>query len=1014
MRPTQLRWSFRLVALAIMLSPAMASRPVAAQEAAGLETLDFANRLLKDRRYEQAAQEYETFLKTGPAGAAAADARFGLANARLFAGDYAVARREFGRFLADFPDHANAASARFRSGELAYMLGDLPAARAELESYTQRHAQHRNAETAWTYLGEVCYRLGDLTAARAAYQHAVDEFPMGRLLDRSRYGLARTLTSLKEYDPALQLLQDILKNPAAEGRDKARFQSGTILAEAGRPAEAVAVFEALERDEPTSALIPEARLRRAEALGKLDRGEEAEALLLPLSEADGPLAPRAAYALATARLKRDRAAEALAGCDEALTRFVDSPLTPLLLFRAAEAEARLGRHAESQARYEKVADGFPKDAWADVALVRAAEQALRAGKPEIARKLAARLPTSFPESAQKVGARLIEAQAALAQQDASAAIAMLEPLVADERLEKATASSARLALSVAYRAAGQPEKASEVLRDLGDAPSAAQYVLGAGHFEAKRYAEAIPLLETYLAAKPDGDVAPDALALLAIAHRELDQADAAATALQRLEKDFPEHQALAQARLRLGEADLEAKDYARAIERLGPVAESASEKAIRSRALWGLGWSLLESGRAGDAVQKFETLRTLDPEGPLAADATMAQARALDEAGRADDALAVYDQVLAAKSDGPRHASALLAKGRLLDRLGRHAAAAEVLGLYLSGPGTGDAEPIEGVQAEYGWALLDAGRPDEATAVFQRILTEHPDSPRATDARVVLAESAHEDGDLDRAEQLLEPVLAADQGVDPALRQSALFRLGLVRFDRKDWVGAGKQFDRLTTDFPTSALAAKARFWSAEAAFQAGDAKAAEAAFAAILQDTTAGEEWRSTARLRHVESLVALGRWNDALTEADALKSGDQPPAALHELEYARGRALQGLGQFDEARAAYQAVIDARRADDFAARSQLMRGETFFHQDRYAEALREFLKVVYNYDAPPHQAAALLEAGKVSEKLDRPKDAADFYRKLTTDFPNDPNAAAASERLAAVQARLDQDRTTR
>jgi len=63
--------------------------------------------------------------------------------------------------------------------------------------------------------------------------------------------------------------------------------------------------------------------------------------------------------------------------------------------------------------------------------------------------------------------------------------------------------------------------------------------------------------------------------------------------------------------------------------------------------------------------------------------------------------------------------------------------------------------------------------------------------------------------------------------------------------------------------------------------------------------------------------------------------------------------------------------VIDARKGGDLAARAQLMRGETYFHQKNYHEAIREFLKVDILYDAPSWQAAALLEAGKVYERLD-------------------------------------------
>ena len=122
--------------------------------------------------------------------------------------------------------------------------------------------------------------------------------------------------------------------------------------------------------------------------------------------------------------------------------------------------------------------------------------------------------------------------------------------------------------------------------------------------------------------------------------------------------------------------------------------------------------------------------------------------------------------------------------------------------------------------------------------------------------------------------------------------------------------------------------------------------------------------------------------------------------------MEYARGRALQGLARFDEARAAYQAVIDAAKGGDLAARAQLMRGETFFHQKAYREALREFLKVDILYDAPRWQAAALLEAGKVHEQLDQWADAAETYQKLVSKFPDDPHAAEAKTRLDAARQR--------
>ena len=133
-----------------------------------------------------------------------------------------------------------------------------------------------------------------------------------------------------------------------------------------------------------------------------------------------------------------------------------------------------------------------------------------------------------------------------------------------------------------------------------------------------------------------------------------------------------------------------------------------------------------------------------------------------------------------------------------------------------------------------------------------------------------------------------------------------------------------------------------------------------------------------------------------------------------IAEVDYARGRALQQLARFDDARAAYQAVIDARKGGDLAARAQLMIGETYFHQKDYHEAIRQFLKVDILYDAPPWQAAALLEAGKAYEQLDQWADAAETYERLRTKFPDDPSAAEAKTRLDAARKHLGGGRLRR
>ncbi len=182
-----------------------------------------------------------------------------------------------------------------------------------------------------------------------------------------------------------------------------------------------------------------------------------------------------------------------------------------------------------------------------------------------------------------------------------------------------------------------------------------------------------------------------------------------------------------------------------------------------------------------------------------------------------------------------------------------------------------------------------------------------------------------------------------------------------------------------------------------------GDAAAAESGFTSLLTDSTgAGDAptFSRAVRLKQIQSWVVLKRWKPLMAAVPSLRSelaAEDP--AIAELDYAKGQALMGMGRLDEARSVFQAVLDARPGGELAARAQLMRGEAFFHEDRLHDALREFLRVNILYQAPRWQAAALLEAGKVYERLNQWADAAETYERLVSKFPKDRDAATARNR---------------
>ena len=88
--------------------------------------------------------------------------------------------------------------------------------------------------------------------------------------------------------------------------------------------------------------------------------------------------------------------------------------------------------------------------------------------------------------------------------------------------------------------------------------------------------------------------------------------------------------------------------------------------------------------------------------------------------------------------------------------------------------------------------------------------------------------------------------------------------------------------------------------------------------------------------RLKRIQCWVSSKRWQDALDGVEAEKRGlAAGDPSIAELDYVRGQALLGLGRLEDARAAFQAVIDVRKEGELVAQSLLMRGETYFHQDQ-------------------------------------------------------------------------------
>ncbi len=982
--------------------------------------LNFANGLYRKRQYDLAAEEYEKFLNSRQPSTTLdiGDAWFGMGNARLFLGKYQEARQAFESFVKAAPDHPNAPTGRYRIGETAYVLGDLPAARQALEEYTGTNSgDRRYLQAAWSHLGDVDFRLGDLPAARKAYESALTGNPQGALPNKARLGLGRVLAAQTETEPALKVLRTLAANGGPEWSDRAWIEVGKIETTLERWQAAADALETLEKTTPKSPLVAEARIERAEALGKLNKPEEAEALLRLV--ADDPtqrLAPQAADALGASLLARGQAADALTAYDQAIGKLANSPSVSLLRYHAAEAMLALGKLNEARTRFLKLANDDPGASTADDAMLRAASMTLDAKDPATARRIVAVFATKFAESPLRGDARLIDAQAALALGQPKDAIAILEKSLVEDKPAPAVVQATYFYLGEAYQKDNQPDKATEVLAKLAQGPtpiaSKAQYLIGQNDFDAGRYEPAIVALEKYVADNPQGEFAPHALARIAHAQSELNRPDQAEATLAKLTEAYPKSPTLPLTRFRLAEAALTAKRYDRAIKLFRLVADS-TDPVQQVRARSGLGWSLLGAGQPAEAAVAFKAVLDAAPEdSPLAPEAAVTRAFALNQAKQTDEALLAYASAVDKYPKSPQAGPAALALARLQVEAKKPEDAAKTFARIAQDYPTTAGEPLDAVLSEWGWTLIEADKPSEADTIFDRLLKEFPESSRVADARYNLAVSAFAARNFDRVFDLLKPVIAEGSTVRPQLVRPALNLYGRTQAERADWVGAAATFNRLIADDTEGTFRREARFWKAEVAFKSGDAKSAEPEFAALAAEPASETDFKglsATAKARRVQALAQLGRWDETLAAADGFKATDPTDPLMPEVDYARGRACQGLAKFDEAREAFDRVIAARKGTELAARAQLMRGETYFHQQNFKNALREYYLVIIQYNAPEWQAIAYLEAGKVHEKLDQWKEAVENYEQLLqTPFPKDKNVVEeATKRLEAARAKI-------
>ena len=533
------------------------------------------NRFLQ-KKYAEAAAQYQKLLETRADSPDAPAARFRLAWIKYFGKDCDGALELLGRIDPAKADKALLAEAEYLRGNcLLEKKQDAPAAEAFGKYLDQKDAKR--------------YRDDALLKWAVALDRA------GKRGD----AVARLRQFLKEHD-------------ASPLKPEAEYQLAEALVAEGKPDEAAAHYKAVADGYADHRLAPFALYGLGTCMVQKGDVDQTAAAFGRLAEKypKSELVPQALYQQATVLAKTGKFAEARAAYKALVDRFGGHDLAPAAMLGMGLALEKEKKFDEAAVAFRKLAEQAKDDKTREQAAYELAWSLQQAGKDKESAQAYRALSEKFPKSALAADAFFYLAEVPYGEKKYDEAVALYEKALA-------AAKDARLKDKVLYRLGwcrwGQqkyPEAAALFDRLVAEAPASdlvAESLLQAGESYARagKANEAIDRLQKLLDPKyKDFEHAPDARLRLGEAQALLGHHDKAVATLTALEQAYPKYKAMAEVQFTLGKALYDLKRHDQARQRFQKaLATTETETAAKSQ--FYLGETYLAEGNPREALKAY-------------------------------------------------------------------------------------------------------------------------------------------------------------------------------------------------------------------------------------------------------------------------------------------------------------------------------------------------------------------------------------------------------------------------
>ena len=990
--------------------------------------------LYRSQRFELAADTFGQFLKEFPEHPRTNLARLYLALTLDSLEKYAPAREQFEAFLTADPEGKNAAEARYRLGECSYYLRDYPAAIEQLTSYLEKHPEHSRADWANLLLGESYVAVEQWAKGEAILSLLVkSEATNASVLPDAKLSLGIALEGMKKLSEALLQYKSLAAEANSALAPRAMIRIGAIQFAAEQYPEATETYDALLASYPTVVQVASANLGAGMARYRMKEFETALKHFRAVPK-DSTSAAQAILMAAVSLRDLGRVEESRREFAEALKAAGDSPLAADILFQQAQME-RTGDGRELAAQlFEDIADRWPQSSRTAECLFNASELNLELNNSERAERLFGRLNKEFPDAAKMPREQILLGRLYLARGDLDKAT---------ETLLKATASTAdptdRVAAVGRYylvRALYDGQKYDQVVQQASlmidvlksdelDEMRGALALAAISSLELKQYENVLKFADEFLLRANDPMKRADIIGTRAVALSHLNRLPEAIESLKALAATNANQPQTWTAVLQSAEAALEL-NAADSAEALFSLAASAPENPkAREAGLSGISWSQFKSQRYPEAEKSFASLVAEFPNSKEFAQAIFMQARCVEEQGDVEQTLAAYESVLdrLAKDAEPvvaggetmppmqyaynagKQVARTLAKLKRTDDA--DAAWKKLTSLFPN------AQDLDAMLDEWAWMHFSAENFERSDAIHRQLLEQFPDSAFAGQARLSLAESLLDAGQLEPALKDMEAIVT-DARYGDVEKERALFHVIEIQMTLRNWQAATVAARTFLADFAASPLAPQVRQFAGDALLQQGQPDEAINGLNALREDIVSGkigkEDWIDRVWVVLAEAALAKQDYLQIDVLQEELKQRSPESLFEFQLNDVQGRRWkqQAPPDFAKSRQYLQLVTSdvQSQGTETSARCQFLIAETYLMELNYDDAAKEYFKVYLNYKGYDElRAQALFQGASCQVALKKTDLAIRDFKELIKEFPNSNLVNKASEELKKLEA---------